>query len=72
MTYQEAKLLLVHSAADLLRKQQAAFILSFLYAALKQTGFAQVQDEVLKARLGAWLEDRRGEENFEWDRTARD
>lgn len=72
MTYQEAKLLLAHPAASLLGKQQAAFILSFLHAAFKQTGLTQVQDEVLKARLSAWLEDRRGEENFEWDRSARD
>lgn len=72
MTYQEIRSLLEHPAAGLLRKDQAAFILSFLHAAFKQSGLSQIPEEDLRARLDAWLRERREVETFEWERSAKE
>lgn len=72
MTYQEAQSLLGHPAAGLLRKDQAAFILAFLHSAYKQTGMGQVPEEDLRARLEAWLAERRAVESFVWERSGKE
>lgn len=72
MTYQEALYLLEHPSAGLLRKDQAAFILSFLHAAFKQSGVGQVAAEDLRARLDGWIAERREEETFQWERSGRE
>ncbi|MFN0126918.1 MAG: DUF3375 domain-containing protein [Verrucomicrobiales bacterium] len=72
MTYLEVKQMLRHPSASLMRKNQAAFILSFLHAAFKQPGLVQVENEVLRARLSNWLDQYRGSEEFEAERGARE
>lgn len=72
MTYLEVRSLLEHPAAGLLRKDQAAFILSFLHWAFKQRGVGQVGEEDLRTALESWLEERRAADAFEWGRSARE
>ena len=72
MTLSRSPPLLEHPSAGLLRKDQAAFILSFLHEAFKQGGVSQIAEEDLRARLENWLAERRAAESFEWERTARD
>jgi len=72
MTLLEVRQLLRHPSAGLMRKNQAAFILSFLYSAFKQTGLVQVENEVLRAKLSSWLDQYRASEELEAERGARE
>ena len=57
--FAQAKLLLDHPAARLLRADQAAFALAFLHTAFKESGQTAVPEELLKTRLERWLAERR-------------
>lgn len=72
MTFLEVRELLRHPSAGLLRRPQAAFILSFLFSAFKKSGLGQIENEVLRAKLADWLERHRDQEEFEAGREARD
>ena len=72
MDYPRATLLLKHPAARLLRAEQGAFALAFLHTAFKETGQVSVPEELLRARLERWIEERRASESFEWERPARE
>jgi hypothetical protein len=72
MDYAHVTLLLKHPAAKLLRAEQAAFALAFLHTAFKESGQAAVAEELLRTRLERWIEERRAEDSFEWERSARD
>jgi Protein of unknown function (DUF3375) len=72
MTYHEIRSLLDHPSASLLRKDQAAFILAFMHSAFKVSGAGQIAEEDLRARLDAWLAERRTVETFEWERPAKE
>lgn len=72
MDYARVTLLLKHPAARLLRAEQAAFALAFLHTAFKESGQAAVPEELLRTRLERWIEERRAEESFQWERSARE
>jgi hypothetical protein len=59
MTYQEIKILLDHPAAGLLRSQNAAMVLGFLFHAFKSQHRATLSEGQLRALLDAYLEDLR-------------
>lgn len=72
MEYARATLLLKHPAARLLRAEQGAFALAFLHTAFKEAGQVSVPEELLRARLERWIDERRASESFDWERPARD
>ncbi|MBA2272084.1 MAG: DUF3375 domain-containing protein [Chthoniobacterales bacterium] len=72
MDHARVILLLRHPAAKLLRAEQAAFALAFLHTAFKESAQAAVPEELLRTRLDRWIEERRAEESFAWERSARD
>ena len=72
MDFAQTTLLLKHPAARLLRADQAAFALAFLHTAFKESGQAAVAEELLQTRLEHWLAERREEETFKWEGSARE
>ncbi len=70
MEFFQANSLLDHPAARLLRLPTAAFVLAFLDEAFHATASAAVAEDSLRMRLERWLEERRGDESFTWERSA--
>ena len=71
MDFAQASLLLKNPAARLLRADQAAFALAFLHTVFKESSQTAVTEELLTSRLEHWPVERREEESFEWERSAR-
>ena len=72
MDFAQTTLLMKHPAARLLRADQAAFALAFLHTAFKESGQAAVAEELLQTRLEHWVAERREEETFKWEGSARE
>lgn len=70
MEFIQANALLDHPAAKLVRLPTAAFVLAFLDEAFHATASAAVAEDSLRMRLERWLEDRRADESFTWERSA--
>lgn len=70
MEFVQAKLLLDHPAARLLRLPSAAFVLAFLDESFHATASVSVAEDSLRMRLERWLEERRAEESFQFERSA--
>ncbi|MEN3370233.1 MAG: hypothetical protein V7609_2376 [Verrucomicrobiota bacterium] len=70
MEFVQAHLLLDHPAARLLRLPTAAFVLAFLDEAFHAMANAAVAEDSLRMRLERWLDERRADESFTWERTA--
>jgi hypothetical protein len=70
MEFLQATLLLDHPAARLLRLPTAAFVLAFLDTAFHAVASAAVAEDSLRMRLERWLEERRSDESFTWERSA--
>jgi len=70
--YERACYLLEHPAVKLLRADQAAFALSFLHFAFKESGRVSISEDSLQTSLERWLGSRREEGVFEWERSARE
>jgi hypothetical protein len=70
MEFVQATSLLDHPAARLLRLPTAAFVLAFLDEAFHATASASVLEDSLQMRLERWLEERRADESFTWERSA--
>lgn len=62
MTYQEIQLLLEHPAVNLLRAQNAAMLLGFLYRTFKAQHRVTVPESQMQALLGLYLEEVRNGE----------
>lgn len=72
MDFAQATLLLKHPAARLLRAEQAAFALSFLHTAFKESAQTAIAEELLKTKLERWLLERKESETFTWERPAQE
>jgi Protein of unknown function (DUF3375) len=70
VNFTDVRLLLDHPSVRLLRRNHAAFILTFLHGSFKETAQHSIPEESLRARLEAWLEEQR--DVFELERGARE
>jgi len=70
MNYQEIRLLLDHPAASLLRSQNAAMLLGFLYHAFKQQHRVTIPEGQLRALLEAYLDELRQAEPNQYPMSA--